>query len=652
MNRIASVFAFLLITANLAGQTALEYNSLGEKKLGENDVYSALEYFSRSIELNPGYHQSLSGIARAYFRLGEYEAALFYIGLAENLAKNNLDYINLEGRIRIGLSDLTGAGDLFRRVMAREPYNLSARLGMAEIDLIENRFTEAETKYLDTLSISPESKRTLLSLLLLYDSTGNYRKGDDILAPLEQLYPFDSDVMYIAAQHYHRKGDLAGAEEKALALLGADSGSRDVRPLLARIYLEKDEPEKSVGFLEEQLKSDRTDLQLRYLLAVSYSRIGRITESLHNFEYILKNAPYDEISRLAAENLAMENDIRTSLEDYAKYHFVKGREFEKQYLYDKALAEYRRGLKINPESVEGRLLYGGIFDKQGYPSKYLDILNLLAWNGYDDPVFLDNKQQIEHHKKKTLADNWGVEQFNLPRKPFLFDVYVKKPDIQTAHSLSELTVADYLQYIMEKYGWYESNGPSGLISVDSDAYRKSHSTGSDYYFIVSFFETERFFSIDVSLHLSRTGIMLDRFSLLRAGNEKVAESMRLTARHFDELLPVRGSIVDLKGGMALINLGILDGIKSGDRFIIVRNGQSKLISNTPWYDIADEDKLGILTVDQLDESVAQCFLENPGFFDLVNTGDQIFLLPEGADIQLDSRLGYNESLKRELLRIY
>lgn len=651
MRRIVSVL-LLLSCYTLYSQSAIEYNRLGEKKMAENDVYSSLEYFSRSVELNPRYHQSLYGMARAYFRLEEYEAADFYIKLAREMTRDNLVYLNLEGRVQVGLGDLEKANEIFRSVLSVEPYNLTARLGIAEIDLIENRFSEAEEKYLGSLTISPESKRALLSLLLLYDSTGDFSRGDEILETLEQYYTYDPDVKLASAQHFYRSGELMKAEESALTLYSINTGSPEVRPLLARIYLEKGEAEKSVGFLEEQLRSDRDNLNLRYLLALSYSEIGRVTESLHNYDFVLKNAPYDEISRLAAEELALRNDLQLKIEEYADYHFRRGKSYDQLFRYDKALAEYRRGLKIQPLAVNGRLLYADIFKRRGYTGKYLDILNLLSWNGYDDPDFLRMKEQIVHLKEKTIADYWKVEQFYLLKNRYQIDLYITRPDIKTAHSMSEQVIADFFSYELEKFDWLETGGRPAVIRSDSDAYRLSHNSGSQYYIILDYFESDRIFSMEASIYLSKTGVLMDRYSVIRAGNDKLAESIRLSTEYFSKLLPVRGNIISVEGDKALINLGALDGIETEDRFLIVRKDRARFISDEPWYEAADEDKLGLLTVTAADEAVAEATFENPGFFELLNEGDEIFLLPDDAEIELEADFGYNEALKRELLRIY
>lgn len=652
MLRIHMILILLLLPFTSFTQTAIEYNKLGQQKIEEGDVYSSLEYFSKSIELNPRFHQSLYGMARAYFRLAEYDAAEFYINLSEELSKNNLEYLNLEGRINVGLGNLDKAYKIFQEVLISEPYNLTARLGIAEIDLIENRFTEAELKFRASLAISPESKRALLSLLLLYDSMGEYGKGNDVLQTLNRNYSYDPDVKLAAAEHYYRSGDLLKAEENALTLFSINSNSHNVRPLLARVYLEKGEALKSVDFLEEQLKYNRNDLQLRYLLAASYSQIGRITESLHNYDYMLKNAPYDEISRIAAENLAIKNNIETKIREYSQYHFNEGKKYEQLFRYDRALSEYRRGLKINPDSIEGRLRYGEIFNKRGFSGKYMDILNLLEWNGYSDVDFVKKKLQLEHLREETIADQWGVDQFYLLKNQYDLDIYIRNPDIQAYHSLSESIIAEYFDYELEKFDRMTQVGMPRIINNDMDAYRKSHNSGSDYYLIVDYTESERVFTIQISIYLSRTGVLLNRFSVLRAGNNKVGDAIQLGTRFINDFFPYRGSIINLDGGKALINLGTLDNLVVGKRFLIVRKGKARYISEPPWYEVSNEDKLGIFTVTALDEAVSEGTVENPGFFELVNPGDEIFIVPDDQEIQLEADFGYNQSLKRELLKIF
>jgi len=158
--------------------------------------------------------------------------------------------------------------------------------------------------------------------------------------------------------------------------------------------------------------------------------------------------------------------------------------------------------------------------------------------------------------------------------------------------------------------------------------------------------------MDVSIYLSRTGVLLQNFSVLRAGNNKIGNSIKICSKAIDGFFPFKGSIIGINNSKALINLGRLDDLNIGDRFLIARKGKVNYISESPWYEIADEDKLGIFTVEKVGEAVAEGVIEKPGFFELANRGDEIYIIPEDQEIILKPDYGYNQNLKRELLRLY
>ncbi len=651
MSRLPIILLFLFPSV-LFSQSAMEYFTIAQRKMIEDDIYSSLEYFSKSIEVNPDYHLSLFGMAKAYFRLSEYEAALTYIERARQLSRNNFDYLNLKGRIKVGLGEMEESYNIFSEILLIEPNNMLATLGIAEINLIENRYSEAEIKYNESLSIFPESKRALLSLLILYDSQGEYDRGDSVLKLLNQYYSYELDIKLAATEHYYRSGQIKKAEESGTALLTLDPDYIEIKGLMAKILLKNGDAEKAAAFLEEELQSDKNNLELRYLLAISYNIIGKIAESIYNFDFILKKAPYDEICRLAAETVAIENRINTKIIKYGDYHFDKGNKYAQSFLYGKALAEYRRGLKINPESIAGRLAYAEIYKKRGYIAKYIDILNLLEWNGFNDKDFLAKKEQMEHLKDADIADDWGVDQFAIMKNQYVLDIYIKSPSIESYHNMSDILIADYFKYKLEKFSRLNQNKPPQIIKDDTEAYKFSHKTDSDYYVILNFSETERIFSLNVSIYLSNTGVLVKQFSVLRAGNNKIADSIAICAESLHNFFPLKGSIVTVNDKKALINLGKLDGVLKDERFLIVRRDKARYVSSSPWYEVSDEDKLGIFIVEETDETVSEGVIENPGLFDLVNQGDEIFIIPDDQELILKPDFGYDQNLKQELLKLY
>ena len=105
--------------------------------------------------------------------MGEYDEAYRYVAMARVDDSNNPDLAVLEGRIRIGQGDTAAARALFNSVLADQPNNVEARMGMAEADIADGRTRTALSGYAQSLKLAPESTRAILSLAQLSDELGD-----------------------------------------------------------------------------------------------------------------------------------------------------------------------------------------------------------------------------------------------------------------------------------------------------------------------------------------------------------------------------------------------------------------------------------------------------------------------------------------------
>ena len=170
------LFLFVLLICSLSAVSAneiQELNKRGEEAQNVGDYYSAIEYYKTAIDLNPAYLSPLRGISESYFILGEYSEALRYVTEALRFASSDLELVNLEGRILLGLGQIEEAHARFALVLSKEPNNINAQFGMAEREIAEGKIQNAAARYREALRISPENRRALLSLVLLYDEIGN-----------------------------------------------------------------------------------------------------------------------------------------------------------------------------------------------------------------------------------------------------------------------------------------------------------------------------------------------------------------------------------------------------------------------------------------------------------------------------------------------
>ena len=127
-----------------APSTALGYRARGEERRFAGDWYGAIDDFQAALRLNPSYGDALGGLAECYYQLGEYDQALQYVLKAEVFRKGDNALVDLEGFIRLALSDVAGARKRFEAVLLPAPNDLDARFGLALIDLAEGRRTEAK----------------------------------------------------------------------------------------------------------------------------------------------------------------------------------------------------------------------------------------------------------------------------------------------------------------------------------------------------------------------------------------------------------------------------------------------------------------------------------------------------------------------------
>jgi hypothetical protein len=89
------------------------------------------------------------------------------------------------------------------------------------------------------------------------------------------------------------------------------------------------------------------------------------------------------------------------------------------------------------------------------------------------------------------------------------------------------------------------------------------------------------------------------------------------------ILPPRGSLIERKFGQGLIDLGSAQGVRSGDSLVIVRQGAVRLRPDGPGLAYDEKDALGDFTVTALDETVAEGSIKGRGYFDYVNTRDEV-----------------------------
>ncbi len=655
-SRFLLIFLFLLQGLYAQNSDILNARYIyeqGRQAQLQDNIPLAVEQYRAALNVNPNYFEPIVGLAESFFSLEEYEEALVYLHRARKLDQYNLDLLNLEGRIQIAMHNPALAKELFRQVLAIEPNNLEARFGLAEIDIALGREGNAAQRYIDSLKIAPDNSKALLSLALLHESNGESEAAGRYMELALKYHSNDPRVHYTAGRFYMNTGRINRAEKYLLTANALDEKNTEAKRLLAQIYLFLERPDMTIKIIKELLSLNRDDSLAWYTIGLAYNQKKDTAGAIHSLAQALRLKPDDEIPRIVLENIALNelpiND--TNRNKYAEYHLEKGKLFEDRNFLEKASFEYRRCLRLAPESKNGRLSYAGIFKTLGYHEKFMKELEVLKGLGYADALIMDDIEIIQSGLYDTVSARWGVDQYSLEKSKFSISVYHLESDNRGIHALAGDLLTDYFRDLLHRYENLLLLPVDIAVGSYDAAFRQARENNSDFFLIMHFEESERSFTVTLDQYLSRTGAKLCSFRIFRTGNDRIRDSFISLASRLHEKLPLWGRLIAREFDQGIIDLGELDGIEIDDQLTIVKKGRVALKNDEIGFTVNDEDILGDFIITKLDENMAEGSILKHNFFDLINPGDDVILPIAVEQVNSDQSAESNQGLLRRLFRL-
>jgi tetratricopeptide (TPR) repeat protein len=619
--------------AALYGQPANNAIALYEQgRAAEDDenYYLAIEKFKASLTLNPHYLDPIKGLAECFFFLDEYDESLRWVALGKKYNKTDLTLPTLEGRINIILGRLDRARDLFLQTLRVQPNNIEAMTGIALLDIAAGRTRFAARQFEDALVYNPQHRITLLSLALIYENLGDLANANKYIELALKNHPNYFLVHYIAGRTYYLQGDWMESEshlKNALALRGT---YEPARMLLGNLYVVLGKYAQAVDVLRPLLSQNPDHVLARYVLGIAYWNMKNIPDAVTAFQGALGLSANDEWSRLALEQLAVTelpqgHAVRVRL---AQHRLEQGKLYEGKNLLDAALLEYRRAIKLDPVSKEARLAFAGIYRRRGFPMKYLNELEILKDLGLADRRITDD---IAYYKTKSIgrvSQKWKIDQHDLDLRSLSIMVFTLEPRNSLLHPASAEIVARLYKDVLDGYGKLRVAETPPVVKSYEEAFRTARQGKADFFILLNFNETDRTFGARVRLYLAKTGALLADFSAERTGNDRVRDALQKTGILVNDLLPLRGILLRKEFDRGVVDLGSFHGLKEKDTLIIVKAGKVTLQSGAVAYTYAENDVVGELTLDTIDEAVSEGRLTKKSFYDYISTGDEVLFLPK------------------------
>lgn len=646
LNRKISVAlaAFFAFGQNFAAaeKTASDFYNEGLASQNNENWYEASQHYMEAIQKNPVYSDAWFHIAQCSYQLGEFDLVLSQLDEAEKYAKDDNAINNLRGMTLVAMQNFSEARKIFEKILKKTPNDVDARFGLAELDLFDGRISGAERQYSEALKRQAENRKALLSLAVVSAQLGKTENAKNYMKQALVLYSDEAEVHYISAVVAAMGSDMKSAEEHCRIAVQIDGNYEKAYELLAKIRYAQNEYDDVVSLCDFIIGRDRNNSSAWYLKGAALNSLQKPLEAISVWTNGLKISPQDEIMRAALEisvnkNIALEDARR---KEWAEYHIMTAREYARRYDSQGAVYEYQRALKIDPANSEARGAFADILELNGMHELYLEQLLFIksvkdenSSGNLSETELNDKIEAYENLLQDSLAKKWNVEPFYLEKTRWRIGIYFVPGTINQHHIENNRIAAEFASDMFSGLVSAPVFTEAAAVSGFGEAYQKARASKKDYFILISADEGARDVALDYAMYSARTGSKVTEDSLYGTGNNRYSGVFRRFRADILNHLPVRGKIIDRDGKTLLSDLGRSENVSEGSVFDVVRKNSIQTASSGSGVTYKDSDILGSFTVAASGEEISEGILEYRGFYDRVNTGDELVLVsrPESSE---------------------
>ena len=428
------------VTAKSSSPTLLDL--LGDAYTQTKDLAKAEDAYRRAADLEPSEPSHQRGLGQTLLAEEKYQEALKVYQRLSDLMPDDPDVYLRLGQIYRELHQMDKAEDALVKARQYSPGSLDVIYNEAMLYQSQGRFEDAIRVLSEAVtqvkgqSASMSSRRRFLGVLYqqlgqLYRDTQNYPAAINTYEELGHLGDDEDRRSHLLMMDTYRMAkDLSKAMQVGKEALAKYPKDPEIKSNYALLLGESNQTDEAVKLLRAQLNGNPTDRDTNLNIAQIYERARRYKEA--------------EQAARAAEA------IPGSPRDNEMVWFLLGAIYERQKFFDKAEAEFKNALDVNPKNAAVLNYYGYMLGDLGIRLDEAQSLvnRALAEDPYNG-AYLDSLGWI-YYKQNKLADAEATLRKALEREghdptihSHLGDVYAKSGRPELAFAEWEKSLAEW-----------------------------------------------------------------------------------------------------------------------------------------------------------------------------------------------------------------
>lgn len=646
--------AGLFVSLTAFGKNAISYNKDGWEYLKKEQYRKAIFSFKNALNANPRYREALIGMGKAYLEVEAYDQSFDLFTSALALDAKSADANVGLGRTLTATGNYTGAIQYFEEARRLSPQNLEARYGTAYVYHCLGKKIWAKRALETILRIDPYHYNSLLLMAEIKSDENRLREARRFV---EKAIDSNNEssrghVVYgeILLRDFLKTEDeslLDEATESLGSALSIQHESYQANRMMGNISLLRKKYDAAAGYFGTALKELESGTLL-YSQAVAHDRSGDREAALEDFMKAVKKDPSDSIIRSRFEDFLVTREykighpMRVMLN---REHYDLGVNRMKKNLPDQAIMYLRRSLLMNPTNIEARELLMEYYDTQGFYGFYIEEMKeILRLN--PDRAYQERLGLAIIKRRDLLSHREGYSSEEPPRDvPSVLVLNFDTARSVSPHPDTGEVIANHLSFVLGQYGRLKPVGirargavecsfmcggehlESTLESVEAKI-RAGELDPVDYIVYGTYYESGSLVSIECSVLDYRKGFVIGQFTLSDSGKESLPLVALRSAKRLYEIIPFKGRVLKLKDTGIVTNLGLFDGMKTGEKLVIYKAG-----SGTTG---GDKVKKKIMfTIRESDTLVSYAEPQNVADLDRIDSSDIVFPLKKRRAKRID-----------------
>ncbi len=621
--------SFVLLTIGLHSAPTTSYEkAYSLQKAGQ--YYSAIEIYQLVLKENKSYNLVFARLAECFYALDEYDQAFDFVEKALFYKQADIELEALKGFILIGLNKNAEAKVLFSKILEKQPNDINAKFGLAEIEISEGRISIARDIYKEILLIRPENKKALLALTIIEHQSNNKKEANKYIKKALKYHGNDEVTSYFAAYINALDGKYETAEAYLDTALKINADYDDALSLLASVLYESERYFEVIRVTDKQIAKNKKAHVAWYIKTLALLKLKRQEEAMQTAKITLALFPTNEVYRMLLEEIAIEAlDFEDKFrKELSKYHSEKAEGFNNKNETEKAFFEYRRALKMYPYDLKSREAYAKLLLRKGYPQRYFDELQFIKSIGNPSTKITDAIESYGKILDSSLIKKWNIDDLYLDKNHISLGLFFSKDGSTTflpdTGSLVTNAIGDIFSYNRRfKINVYTENP-----TTYTDAFKMARENGDAYFALIKINESNSDLTLTMELYISRTGSLAKTFNVYRSDNDRYSLSIRRLSTLVASSMPILGVILERWQHNVLVDIGKNDFTNDemqNAKFEIV--DKTKVKANKDELSIVyDEDAvLGYFNITKMEEDVSEGEIKERGFYDKINKGDYIIM---------------------------